>query len=171
MPASLVRDGKLDREAACAALRRCLEAILRPAHFQLSFTVDIAPQTESDNLEAAEIVVNFDGPDKALLLERNGDLLKALEHIAVRWLRLDPQLYNRVCFDCDDFRAARIAELRISAQVAAERVRETREPFRFNPMAARERRIIHLVLKDQPGIRTTSEGNGEMRQVVVFPAD
>ena len=54
--------------------------------------------------------------------------------------------------------------------VAAERVRETHEPFRFNPMAARERRIIHLVLKDQPGIRTTSEGNGEMRQVVVFPA-
>ena len=50
------------------------------------------------------------------------------------------------------------------------RVRETHEPFRFNPMAARERRIIHLVLKDQPGIRTTSEGNGEMRQVVVFPA-
>jgi len=54
--------------------------------------------------------------------------------------------------------------------VAAGRVRETQQPFKFNPMSARERRIIHLVLKDQPGIRTTSEGAGEERQVVIFPA-
>ncbi len=64
-----------------------------------------------------------------------------------------------------------MAELKLSAEVAAERVRQTREPFRFHPMGARERRIIHLALKDQPGVRTTSEGQGEMRQVVVFPAD
>ena len=48
---------------------------------------------------------------------------------------------------------------------------QTHEPFRFNPMGARERRIIHLALKDQPGVRTSSEGQGEMRQVVIFPAD
>jgi spoIIIJ-associated protein len=133
--------------------------------------VDIAPQQGDGDLETAEIVVNFDGPDKPLLLERNGDLLKALEHIAVRWLRLEPQFHNRVRFDCDNFRASRIAELKLSAEVAAERVRQTHEPFRFQAMAARDRRIVHLALKDQQGVRTTSEGEGEMRQVVVFPAD
>ena len=98
-------------------------------------------------------------------------MLKALEHVGVRWLRLDPQFYNRVRFDCGDFRASRLAELRLSAEVAAERVRQTHEAFRFNPMGARDRRIIHLALKDQPGVRTSSEGQGEMRQVVIFPAD
>jgi predicted RNA-binding protein Jag len=38
-------------------------------------------------------------------------------------------------------------------------------------MAARERRILHLVLKEEPGVRTSSEGAGEERQVVVFPAE
>jgi predicted RNA-binding protein Jag len=38
-------------------------------------------------------------------------------------------------------------------------------------MASRERRILHLVLKDEPGVRTSSEGVGEERQVVVYPAD
>lgn len=171
MPATFVRDGKLDREAAAAEIRRCLDAILRAARFQLSYRVDIAPQSGAEDLESAEIVVDFDGPDRPLLLERNGDLLKALEHIAVRWLRLEPQLYNRVRFDCGDFRASRISELRLSAEVAAERVRQTREPFRFQPMAARDRRIIHLALQDQPGVRTTSEGVGDMRQVVIFPGD
>jgi spoIIIJ-associated protein len=171
MRASFVRDDKLDREAASAEIRRCLDTILRTGRFHLSYRVDIAPQVGDDDLETAEIVVNFDGPDKQLLLERNGELLKALEHIAVRWLRLEPQFHNRVRFDCGNFRASRIAELKLSAEVAAARVRETREPFRFQAMAARDRRIIHLALKDQQGVRTTSEGEGEMRQVVIFPAD
>ena len=171
MPPSVVRDGKLDREAGAAEIRRCVDTILRTGRFHLSYRVDIAPQQGDGDLETAEIVVNFDGPDKPLLLERNGDLLKALEHIAVRWLRLEPQFHNRVRFDCDNFRASRIAELKLSAEVAAERVRQTHEPFRFQAMAARDRRIVHLALKDQQGVRTTSEGEGEMRQVVVFPAD
>lgn len=171
MPASVVRDGKLDREAASAEIRGCLDTILRTGRFHLSYRVDIAPKLGDGDLETAEIVVNFDGPDKQLLIERNGDLLKALEHIAVRWLRLEPQFHNRVRFDCGNFRASRIAELKLSAEVAAARVRETREPFRFQAMAARDRRIIHLALKDQPGVRTTSEGEGEVRQVVIFPAD
>ena len=121
MPASVVRDGKLDREAAAAELRRCLDTILRTGRFHLSYRVDMAPKTAAEDLEMAEIEVYFDGPDKVLLLERNGDLLKALEHIAVRWLRLEPQLHNRVRFDCGNFRASRIAELKLSAEVAAER--------------------------------------------------
>jgi spoIIIJ-associated protein len=171
MPASFVHDGKLDRESAAAEIRRYLDTILRTARFHLSYRVDLAPTPGAEDLESAEIVVDFDGPDRPLLLERNGDLLKALEHIAVRWLRLDPQLHNRVRFDCGNFRASRIAELRLSAEVAAERVRQTHEPFRFQPMTARDRRIIHLALKDQAGVRTTSEGEGDLRQVVIFPAD
>ena len=65
----------------------------------------------------------------------------------------------------------RIEELKLSARVAAERVRETHAPFRFNAMSARERRILHLVLKEEAGVRTESEGAGEERQVVVYPAD
>ncbi len=171
MPVRVVHDSRLDREAAAAELRRYLDTILRTARFQLSYRIDIAPKSEAEDLETAEVVVHFEGPDKELLLERGGDLLNALEHIAVRWLHLDPELQNHVRFDCAGFRASRIAELRLSAELAAERVSQTREPFRFNPMGARERRIIHLALKDKQGVRTSSEGQGEMRQVVVLPAE
>jgi len=171
MPVNLVQDGKLDRAAAAAELRRCLDTICHAGGFRLNYRTDSPPKTPDEELESAEILVTFDGPDKELLLERGAELLKALEHIAVRWVRLDPQLHDHVRFDCDNYRANRMAELRLSAEVAADRVRENHEPFRFNPMNARERRIIHLVLKGQPGIRTGSEGLGEERQVVIFPAD
>jgi len=54
--------------------------------------------------------------------------------------------------------------------VAAQRVRETGQPHRFNPMSSRERRIIHLELNGAPGVRTMSEGTGDRRQLVIYPA-
>jgi spoIIIJ-associated protein len=93
----------------------------------------------------------------------------ALEHIALRWLWLDPQFYGRIRFDAAGYRGIRIEELKLSARVAAERVRETHAPFRFNAMSSRERRILHLVLKEESGVRSESEGTGEDRQVVVYP--
>jgi len=54
--------------------------------------------------------------------------------------------------------------------VAAERVQTSHQPFRLNPMSSRERRIVHLALKDMPGVRTESVGTGEDRQVVIHPS-
>jgi spoIIIJ-associated protein len=171
MSANLGRNDGLDREAVAAGLRRYLDTMIRTGHFNLHYRIQLQEPVGEGELETPEIVVHLDGPDRDLVLERGAELLKALEHIAVRWLRLDREQHDRVRFDCGTYHADRLAELKISAQVAAERVRETHMPFRFNPMAARDRRIIHLALQEQPGVRTASEGMGEQRRVVVLPAD
>ena len=57
----------------------------------------------------------------------------------------------------------------MTARVAAERVQSSKQPFQLNPMSSRERRIVHLALKDMPGVRTESVGMGEERQVVIHP--
>jgi spoIIIJ-associated protein len=168
---NLIVDGKLDHAATTAELRRCIDTLLCKAHFELAYEIRTDAPADKAELENPELLVIFQGRDQNLLLEHNAELLKALEHISLRWLWLDPQFYGRIRFDAGGYRALRIEELKLSARVAAERVRETRAPFRFNPMAARERRILHLVLKEEPGVRTSSEGAGEERQVVLFPAD
>ncbi len=171
MPQSFVQDGKIDREALATELRRFLDLVLARTRLELAYEVRSQDSAAEAEIENPEVLVLFRGRDQELLLERNAELLKALEYIALRWLRLDPHYYDRVRFDSGDYRALRLEELKLSARVAAERVRETHQPFRFNPLSARERRIIHLVLKDEPGVRTASEGAGEERQVVVHPAE
>ena len=168
-PERFIDEGKLDRGAFAAELRPLLDQVIRLGRFDLSY--DIRLEEPGAEVETPEVVVVFRGRDQDLLLERNAELLQAFEYIVLRGLRLDPRYYDRVRFDSGDYRALRIEELKLSARVAAERVRETRQPFRFNPMPARERRIVHLVLKDEPGVRTSSDGAGEPRFVVVYPAD
>ena len=171
MPQPFLSDGKLDREALTAELRHFLDLVLSQTRLELAYEIRLQDPAVQEDVENPEILVAFRGRDQDLLLERGAELLQAIEYIGLRWLRLDPQHFDRVRFDSGDFRALRIEELKLSARVAADRVRETHSPFRFNPLPARERRIIHLALKGQSGVRTSSEGVGERRQVVIYPAD
>ena len=168
MAQELIKDGQLDRQAATVALQDFLDKTVRAAGFQLKVTVRaVAPDAGGDT----EVIADLDGRDKELLLERGAELLKAFEHLAFRALRLEPAYHEKIHLDCGGYRALRFEELRMTARVAAERVQSSKQAFRLNPMSSRERRIVHLTLKDMPGIRTESVGMGEERQVVIHPAD
>lgn len=171
MALEVIRDGKLDRAAAAEALRKFLEELVRTAKLELKVTVRTVAEPGAVDSNDAEVIADLDGRDKEILLERNGDLLKAIEHLAFRALRLEPAYHEKIHLDSGGYRALRFEELRMTARVAAERVQLSRQPFRLNPMSSRERRIVHLALKDVPGVRTESIGAGEERQVVIHPAN
>ena len=129
------------------------------------------PETASlDELpEAAkDLFVEFTGPDTPMLTARNGELLNALEHLAAKILRLEPEEHDRVVFDADHFKADRDQQLRDSAASAVDRVRAGGRPYSFPPMTSRERRIVHLILKAS-GLVTASSGEGPGRFVVLYP--
>jgi len=165
----ILHNSEPDRESLVAGLERFLGLVVRHTRLDLQYQIQRQDPRAGD-VENPEILVVFTGRDQDLLLERNAELLKALEYIALRWLKLPARFHDRVRLECGDYRALHLEELKLSARVAAERVRETRQPFRLNPMPARDRRVIHLVLKDEPGVRTASEGTGDQRQVVIYPA-
>jgi spoIIIJ-associated protein len=163
-------EARLDYERGAAELKRFLDLAVSEMGLAIEYEISM-PGSLAGGPEDKDIVVAFRGADQDFLLERNAELLLALEHVAHRWLRLDPRLHDRVRFDCGDYRSARLEELKLSARVAAQRVRETGQPFRFNPMSPRERRLIHLELNGAQGVRTASEGAGDRRQLVVYPAN
>jgi spoIIIJ-associated protein len=171
MTKELVREGKLDREAAAEALREFLHKIVHAGKFELNVQVRTAEPSSSSEEGEAEVFADIDGRDKEILIARGGEVLKALEYLAFRALGLDPAYHEKIHLDCGGFRALRFEELRMTARVAAERVLTSKQPFQLNAMSSRERRIVHLALKDMSGVRTESAGIGEERHIVIHPAD
>jgi spoIIIJ-associated protein len=161
---------KLDRARAQAELKRYLDQAVDEMGLAIAYEISTPPSLGGAAGDT-DIEVAFTGDDSELLLENQAELLLALEHVGHRWLKLDPRLHDRVRFDCAEYRAQRTDELKLSARVAAQRVRETNQPFRFNPMSPRERRLIHLELTGAQGVRTVSEGAGDRRQLVIYPAN
>jgi spoIIIJ-associated protein len=170
MTKGLVREGKLDREAAAEALRDFLNRIVRAGKFDLAVKVQTAESSPAGEEGSPEVLADLDGKDKEILIARGGEVLKALEHLAFRALDLDPAFHEKIHLDCGGFRALRFEELRMTARVAAERVLTSKQPFQLGAMSSRERRIVHLALKDTPGVRTESVGTGEERHIVIHPA-
>lgn len=171
MPHELVHDGKLDRPATAAALGHFLESVVRASGLDLKVSVRPVPSDGSESPGEAEVLADLTGRDTEILLERGAEVLKAIEHLAYRALRLEPAYHEKIHIDSGGYRALGFEELKMTARVGAERVESSKQPFRLNPMSSRERRIVHLALKEMPGVRTESVGVGEERQVVIYPAD
>jgi len=127
-----------------------------------------AGAADPDGLERRDIYVECKGPDADLLLDRDAEFLRALEHITAKILRLEPDEHDRVSFDYDGYKADRAADLRDAADDAIDEVEDTGQPFRFQPMNSRERRMLHMFLKES-GLQTASSGEGPTRSVVLYP--
>jgi spoIIIJ-associated protein len=125
--------------------------------------------SEGEGAAPRQISVELAGPDVPLVIQHNGELLRALETLAAQMLRLDHHEHHMVSFDAGNFKALRAEELRLAAEAAAEKVRQTGVPYSFPPMNSRERRMMHLVCKSLQGIETASVGEGANRFLVVYP--
>lgn len=147
-----------------------LDTVLNEGRFNLKYQV-VDGETRHPDFENPDIVVKFSGQDIDLLLENKAELLLALEQLTMEVLRMPLEEHSLLCFDANDYRMLRIEELRVSAMTAADRVRRTGAPFRFNPMNSRERRIIHLALRNERDLRSESAGVGPGRMVVIYPAN
>src|SRR5271169_748543 len=142
-----------DKVAAAKQIGEFLQAVISHGGFKLKYRITVdPPMAQQREWEHPEILVEFAGPASEILH------LQGNEH-------------EKIWFDCKNFRALRIDELQMAARVAAEHVRRTSEPYRFGPMSSRERRIVHLALREEKDLRTESDGEGGRRSVVVYPGN
>jgi len=161
-----------DKVAAARKISEFLNATIANGDFRLRYKITVDPPLTSDReWEHPEILVELSGADSPLVLENGGELLRALEHVSLEMLRLASDEHEKVSFDCQNFRSARLQELRMAADVAADRVRTSGMPYAFAPMTSRERRIVHLALREFTDLRTESGGEAAQRHVVVYPKD
>jgi spoIIIJ-associated protein len=119
--------------------------------------------------DTALIHVELAGADAPLLVERGGELLRSLEHIAAQILHLENREADLISFDALNFKALRAQEIKLSAETAAERVRATGQPFSFPPSNSRERRMLHLAIQQIEDVESASIGEGQERYLVVYP--
>lgn len=120
--------------------------------------------------EERDILVEFQGFDLPLLLGHSAELLDAMQYITRRVFADEVADGAQIDFDASGYREARQHELELMAQKAADKVKVTKVPFVFDPMNAQDRRIIHNALVELDGVRTESEGDGQMRRVKILPS-
>ena len=103
----------------------------------------------------------------ALLIGKHGQTLDAIERILNCIVNKVSLAKKRVFVDTEGYRERREERLIEMANQVADKVRYTGRDVVLAPMSARDRRIIHVALKEDEIVSTYSQGEGDMRRVVV----
>lgn len=125
----------------------------------------------SDEPEKERTRVTIESPQSTgLLIGKNGENLRALQHLVLLLVAKETGRSFRpgeLILDVNNYQRDRENYLVALAKNTAQEVLDTKRPKELEPMAASERRIIHLTLDGCEGITTESIGEKAERRVVV----
>jgi len=116
------------------------------------------------------LVASLGGRELGLVIGKHGQTIDAIQYLvnAIVW-RGQVDGRKQVVVDAAGYRARREATLEALAVRSAERVISAARSVELEPMTAVERKVVHLRLKEFPGVATRSEGTEPNRFVVIEP--
>jgi spoIIIJ-associated protein len=117
----------------------------------------------------ATITATCTGADLGLLIGKHGGTLDALQYLTNAILHRQA-VGKEVVLDAAGYRERRNEALAAIARRAADETLATGRPVELDPMTSVERKVVHLLLKDDPRVETGSDGAEPNRFVVVRPA-
>jgi spoIIIJ-associated protein len=154
----------VDIKAQMAEAATVLEKILELMGEQATIE-----NVRDDDPELLELNIKADG--SGLLIGRHGQTLDALEYMVNRVIARRFKDAAPISIDTESYRARRRGQLHRMALAKGEEAKREHMAVTLEPMPPRDRRIIHLALKDDPLVATRSGGEGFLRSIQIVPVD
>lgn len=129
----------------------------------------VGPFEIGESQDGELVVVQLRGSAALNLAGGDGRAVDALQFLVNQVALRANEAAKRVVVDVEGDPERREGHLERLAMRAAERARETGRAVALDPMNPRDRRVIHVTLREEAGIATMSVGAARYRQVVVVP--
>ena len=122
-------------------------------------------------VDAETVELEIKGDGSGILIGRHGQTLDALEYVVNRILARRIKDAAPISIETESYRARRRQQLHRMALSKGEQAKREHVAVTLDPMPPRDRRIIHLALKDDPPITMRSAGDGFLRSIELVPVD
>ncbi len=124
----------------------------------------------SEERETVYLKIKTENQDEAsLLIGSRGSHLNSLQLIVNIVIYKKVGQWLRVVLNVNDWREERENTLKRMALNWGQKVQFSGESVQLPFLSAFERRIVHLSLKDNPKVSTSSEGEGRQRRLIIKP--
>ncbi len=134
---------------------------------QMDAEVSFAPDDGEGSVD--EIRLEIEGPDAGRVIGKRGAVLEAIQYLTTRIAHRPGDPRKHIAVDAEGYRARHEDQLAEMAQKLAARVAQEGKIITFDPMNARDRRVVHMALKEMTSVRTESHGEGPDRRVQIIP--
>ncbi len=139
-----------------------LQEILRTMNFPAEVAVSETPE---------QIVLTMSSTEPlGVLIGRNGQTLNAIELLVKTITQHKLHYFHRhLLVDAEGYRQRQTARLEEIAREAAARMQESGEAVALEPMNARDRRTVHMVIAEIDSAASYSVGDEPYRHLVICP--
>jgi len=146
------------REYLCGILER------------MGIPAEVTARDEEDRLVLD--VACEDSEDVQRVIGRRGQVVDALQHLVGKMVgKGKTETRGKpIVVDSGGYRQRHIERLEGLAAKMAEKARTSGRPVDLDPMPPHDRRVIHMAIAKVDGVATRSEGEGDLRHVVVVPS-
>lgn len=156
---AFVEDGRAEKAKAF------LEGVL--SRMGMKCQVELVEPGPND--DDSDICLAIEGEDAGRVIGKKGQTLSALQYVAHRVVNRSNLPRRHVMVDAEGYTERREENLASMAQRLAKQAAEDGKIITFEPMSPRDRRVVHLALKNIEGVRTESQGEGDSRRVQIIP--
>lgn len=144
--------------------REILEIMLR----HLGYSAEVAIDTECD-VPGLQVTV-ADSKAAQALTGKKGERLDDIQHLVNKLLHQKLPDAPRIRVDVNHFRGQKDGQFLDDIRRLADKVRASGEPIKLDPMNSYQRRLVHNLFKDDPGIKTWSPGDeSRMKRISILP--
>ena len=159
-----VDEAGLDRQTARAL------SFVRTLVQKMSMNADVIVAPDDGEGSEDEIRLEIEGPDAGRIIGKKGNVLDAIQYLATRVVHRPGDPRRHISVDAEGYRARHEDQLSEMARRLAARVAAEGKIITFDPMSPRDRRVVHMALREATGVRTESLGEDPDRRVQIIPA-
>ena len=131
----------------------------------MGLTLDVTTEETPDHLR-----LNLTGDGADVFLRRNGEPLDALQVIVNTAFRRDARGDRHYVIDALGFRKDKDAELRQMARFLMDKAKTSGVPQEIGPLNPYARRLVHLVVSEDPSMSSESIGDAFLKSIVISHA-
>lgn len=131
---------------------------------QVGWQAEVSVSQSSEQIE-----LHIDSDSTAQIIGKHGQSLEALQYLVAT-------MTDRICLnelpvviDTGGYRLKRHRYLQSLAQKLSSKVRTSGNKVTLDPLPHYERRLLHMFIRDQRGVTSSSIGKGYEKRVVVTP--
>lgn len=146
------------------------ELIIAIDEFMTSLLGAMGLDATVDAYDAGDVItVDVAIKETGLFIGQKGETIDAIQYLLNIATYKNRPFSKRIVVDSEGYRQRRIEAIQGMAHRTARRALREKRPLSLPPMPAAERRVVHLFLKENPSVTTSSEGREEERRVTVSP--
>ena len=129
--------------------------------------VDVSATVQSSG--AKDVTIELNAPTPGRVIGYHGRRINAFEVLSVVFLNYQGVKDAQVTLDSEGYRAKRAQTITRIVERAVTDVIASGQAVFLDPMPARERKLLHKQLEDNPNVKTYSQGREPFRSVVIAP--